>query len=58
MDTIPHSKIPISSADSALQGKRVAMVVFSSYPADPRPRRAVETLLKEGMTVDLILPGR
>ncbi len=30
------------------------MVVFSSYPADPRPRRAAETLLKEGMTVDLI----
>jgi glycosyltransferase involved in cell wall biosynthesis len=57
MDTIPHSKIPISSADSALQGKRVAMVVFSSYPADPRPRRAVETLLKEGMTVDLICLG-
>ena len=30
------------------------MVVFSSYPADPRPRRAAEALLKEGMTVDLI----
>jgi glycosyltransferase involved in cell wall biosynthesis len=30
------------------------MVVFSSYPADPRPRRAVDALLKEGMTIDLI----
>ena len=30
------------------------MVVFSSYPADPRPRRAAEALLKEGMNVDLI----
>jgi glycosyltransferase involved in cell wall biosynthesis len=33
------------------------MVTFSSYPADPRPRRAAETLLKEGMTVDLICLG-
>jgi len=30
------------------------MVVFSSYPADPRPRRAAETLLREGMFLDLI----
>ena len=30
------------------------MVVFSSYPADPRPRRAAETLLKEGVNLDLI----
>jgi len=37
-----------------LRGKRVAMVVFSHYPADPRPRRALEALLKEGMSVDLI----
>jgi glycosyltransferase involved in cell wall biosynthesis len=37
-----------------LRGKRVGMVVFSSYPADPRPRRAAEALLKEGMHLDLI----
>jgi glycosyltransferase involved in cell wall biosynthesis len=30
------------------------MVTFSFYPADPRPRRAAEALLKEGMSVDLI----
>jgi len=30
------------------------MATFSAYPGDPRPRRAVETLLAEGMTVDLI----
>jgi glycosyltransferase involved in cell wall biosynthesis len=30
------------------------MVVFSYYPADPRPRRAAEALVKEGMSVDLI----
>ena len=33
------------------------MVVFSRYPADPRPRRAAEALLKEGMIVDLICEG-
>ena len=39
---------------SGLRGKRVGMVVFSSYPADPRPRRAAEALLEEGMYLDLI----
>jgi glycosyltransferase involved in cell wall biosynthesis len=38
-------------------GKRTGMVVFSQYPADPRPRRAAEALLKEGMRVDLICEG-
>ncbi len=46
-----------SSAGSRLKGKRVAMVTFSSYPFDPRPRRAANALLKEGMTVDLICLG-
>ena len=43
-----------STAGSGLRGKRVGMVVFSSYPADPRPRRAVEAFLKEGMHLDLL----
>lgn len=37
-----------------LEGKRAGMVTYSAYPADPRPRRAVESLLKQGMSVDLI----
>lgn len=37
-----------------LAGKRTGMVVFSPYPADPRPRRAADALLEEGMSVDLI----
>jgi glycosyltransferase involved in cell wall biosynthesis len=41
-------------SSSVLQGKRVAMVTFSSYPADPRPRRALDALLREGMSIDLI----
>src|SRR5689334_729024 len=38
----------------SLPGKKVGMVVFSSYPEDPRPRRAAEALAKEGMCVELI----
>lgn len=37
-----------------LKGKRVAAVVFSHYPADPRPRRAAEALAKEGADVEVI----
>jgi glycosyltransferase involved in cell wall biosynthesis len=37
-----------------LSGRRVGMVVFSSYPADPRPRRAAEALSQEGMQVEVL----
>jgi glycosyltransferase involved in cell wall biosynthesis len=37
-----------------LLGKRVVAVVYSSYPADPRPRRAAESLVKEGASVEVI----
>jgi len=33
------------------------MVTFSPYPADTRPRRAADALLREGMSVDLICLG-
>jgi glycosyltransferase involved in cell wall biosynthesis len=33
------------------------MVVYSSYPVDPRPRRMVEALVNQGMEVDLICVG-
>ena len=36
------------------QGQRAAVLLFSYYPADPRPRRAAEALAREGMGVDLI----
>jgi len=48
---------PAMSTERKLEGRRVGMVVFSPYPADPRPRRAAEALLKEGMRVDLICEG-
>jgi glycosyltransferase involved in cell wall biosynthesis len=36
-----------------LRGKRAAVLLFSHYPADPRPRRAAEALASQGVTVDL-----
>jgi glycosyltransferase involved in cell wall biosynthesis len=33
------------------------MVTFSAYPGDPRPRRAADALINEGMQVDLICLG-
>jgi glycosyltransferase involved in cell wall biosynthesis len=37
-----------------LQGKRVGLVVLSSYPFDPRPRRTADLLVRQGMSVDYI----
>ncbi len=34
--------------------KRICMVVFSYYPADPRPRREAEALIDAGFSVDMI----
>jgi len=36
-----------------LRGKRMAVLLFSYYPADPRPLRAAEALVAEGVTIDL-----
>src|SRR5215469_4917596 len=53
-DTISCAEPAVSTANSLLKGKRVGMVTFSPYPDDPRPRRAVDALLDEGMHVDLL----
>ena len=37
-----------------LHGKHAAVLLFSYFPADSRPRRAAEALVAEGVTVDLI----
>jgi glycosyltransferase involved in cell wall biosynthesis len=54
MDTLVHPSPITFLSDLSLKGKCVAMVTFSPFPADPRPRRAVEALLREGMSVELI----
>jgi glycosyltransferase involved in cell wall biosynthesis len=37
-----------------LTGMHAVAVVYSSYPSDPRPRRAAEALAKEGASVEVI----
>src|SRR5580765_1394891 len=44
----------VSDKTRRLRGKRVAVLLFSHYPADPRPRRAAEALAAHGAQVDLI----
>lgn len=66
IDTLPNTS-PESGAEPAstivqsapgsrspLAGKRAGMVVFSQYPFDPRPRRAIAALTDAGMSIDLI----
>jgi glycosyltransferase involved in cell wall biosynthesis len=55
----PSADDPAPSVDDRtpswrLRGKRVAMLAFSYYPLDPRPRRTAEALADEGMNVDVI----
>jgi glycosyltransferase involved in cell wall biosynthesis len=44
----------VSSPNPTLLGRRAAVLLFSHYPFDPRPRRAAEALVTEGMRVELI----
>jgi len=53
---LPSSALPPAMTPS-LAGKRIAMVMFSFYPYDPRPRRALDALVREGANVDLICLG-
>ncbi|CUS36557.1 putative Glycosyl transferase group 1 [Candidatus Nitrospira nitrosa] len=39
---------------SGLVGKRMAVVSFSAFPGDPRPRRAAEAFAEAGMSVEVI----
>jgi glycosyltransferase involved in cell wall biosynthesis len=55
--TAAHSHTGTTAKSKRFAGKRVAMVTFSPFPFDPRPRRAVEALVGEGASVDLICLG-
>ena len=50
---VGHDRATIR-AKAALAGKRAAVLLYSYYPADPRPRRAAEALVEAGMEVDLV----
>lgn len=39
---------------SRLRGRHAAVLLFSYFPADPRPRRAAEALVSEGVSVEVI----
>jgi len=45
---------PPTGPANGLKTKRAAVVLYSYFPADPRPRREAETLAGVGMEVDLI----
>lgn len=38
----------------SLCAKHAAVVLYSGYPSDPRPRRELQALLDQGMSIDLI----
>lgn len=50
----PEPGLSDEVARKKLRGKRAAVLLYSHYPADPRPRRAAEALVEAGMTVDMI----
>lgn len=56
-DPASTSQQEVVVSSRRLAGKRVAMVMFSTYPFDPRPRRALSALTREGASVDLICLG-
>jgi glycosyltransferase involved in cell wall biosynthesis len=51
--TSDHSASQLSDV-SMLHGKRMAVVSFSPFPGDPRPRRAAEVFARAGMKVEAI----
>src|SRR4029077_13069163 len=52
--TFPEYDEPACPKSHRLRGRRAAIVLFSHYPADPRPRRAAEALAAQGANIDLI----
>jgi len=53
-DTTGPAPVPDTAGTRPLIGKRAAVVLFSYYAADPRPRRETEALGQAGMEVDVI----
>jgi glycosyltransferase involved in cell wall biosynthesis len=51
---IPQSVRIVVPKIHRLCGRRAAVLLFSHYPADPRPRRAAEALAAQGISIDLI----
>ncbi len=45
---------PAPEQPSPLRGKKAAVLLYSYFPSDPRPYRAAQAMVQEGMTVDLL----
>ncbi|HET7535116.1 MAG TPA: glycosyltransferase [Candidatus Didemnitutus sp.] len=43
-----------SDPPANLRGKKAAVILYSYFPSDPRPRRAAEALVEAGMSVDFL----
>jgi glycosyltransferase involved in cell wall biosynthesis len=56
-DSTAHAQGAAPARGKRFAGKRVAMVTYSLYPFDPRPRRAIDALLAEGANIDLVCLG-
>jgi glycosyltransferase involved in cell wall biosynthesis len=41
-------------SQATMRGKRAAVLLYSHYPSDPRPRRAAQAMIEAGMDVDLL----
>src|SRR6202795_4114945 len=54
IDPASSGRSAVAAGGKRLAGKRVAMVTYSACPGEPRPRRAVEALIGEGASIDLI----
>jgi glycosyltransferase involved in cell wall biosynthesis len=53
-ETVPFVPEKIRNVPATnLRGKRAAVLLYSTYPADPRPRRAAEAMVEANMSVDL-----
>jgi glycosyltransferase involved in cell wall biosynthesis len=50
---LPSAELTACSG-TKLSGRRAAVLLFSYYPEDNRPRRSAEALVNEGMQVELI----
>lgn len=53
-DVRQDPKVNEKSTRTFLYGRRAAVLLYSYYPADPRPRRAAEALVDAGMSVELL----
>jgi len=54
LDAAGPEKFSVTTGTRPLTGKRAAVVLYSYYASDPRPRRETEALGQAGMEVDVI----